>query len=92
MKKTHYLWILCLAIGLVACKPEKAVEEAPSETVEAPADKYTLTPFTPSPEFEDAQMTSMAFVEGKFDFEPRGKIAVKGKGEVETCFLTGEAD
>ena len=27
----------------------------------------------------------------RFRFEPRGKIAVKGKGEVQTCFLVGEA-
>lgn len=30
-------------------------------------------------------------IRDRFVFEPRGTIAVKGKGEVQTCFLIGEA-
>lgn len=79
MKKTNYLWLLCLALSIVACKPEKAAEEAPAETVEESTDKYTLTPFTPSPEFKDAQMTSMAFSDGKFDFGVSGETYKLGE-------------
>ncbi len=34
--------------------------------------KYRVTPFTPSPEFEDAEITSMDYKNGKFDFKIGG--------------------
>jgi hypothetical protein len=73
MKNTLLLLIISFGVSLLACKSEKTAQTTDSETTETEmtekdGQKYTLTPFSPSPEFKDAQMTSMTFTDGKFEF------------------------
>ena len=76
----YTLFYLLIGISLIiGCKSEKAPEAAEVEQTEEVKDKYTLTPFTPSPEFKDAQMTSMSFNEGKFDFGVSGETYKLGE-------------
>lgn len=48
-------------------------EEQATTSEEAAEPKYTLTPFTPSPAFEDAALQSMSYSEGTFTFEIGGE-------------------
>ncbi|MEN0003965.1 MAG: hypothetical protein AAF798_07475 [Bacteroidota bacterium] len=67
--------LLLLALFFTACQnaatdqssESEATTEAPAE--EAPAEKkYTLTPFAPSTAYQDAEITSMEYTDGKFAF------------------------
>ena len=64
--------LFIVALFFVACQniSSESTEAANqvAETVESAAPKYTLTPFTPSPEFADAAITSMDYKGGTFDF------------------------
>jgi hypothetical protein len=59
-----------LALFFVACQntASSETEQAAEETTAAPAAKYTLTPFTPSTEYADAAIESMAYKGGTFNF------------------------
>lgn len=59
---------------LFSCKNEsKKVAEKMPEKVVAPAAKYTLTPFQPSQDYSKAEIESMFYKDGKFNFEVGGE-------------------
>ena len=65
---------LSLSLFMFSCKSDKSKS---ASTTTAPAKtevkkKYTLTPFTPSPEFKDASIESMSYRDGKFNFGVKG--------------------
>lgn len=64
----------CCFVLLFSCKnePKKAVEKAPEKVV-APATKYTLTPFQPSQDYSKAEIESMFYKDGTFNFEVGGE-------------------
>lgn len=80
MKVRNFLMMLGLVMSvfLVACggetatKVEKKVKEEMPKTPEAPANKYTLTPFSESPAFTDAKIESVTYQKGKFAFGVTG--------------------
>jgi len=63
------LLFTCLSIVLLlsACKPADDSKSKMTESTE-PAMKYTLTPFTASPEFPDANIQSVEYKDGLFSF------------------------
>lgn len=70
--------ILLLALfTFVACQSDKTADKAdkkvntPMSTTKV-KDKYTLTPFSPSPEFQGAKIDAMIYKGGTFDFEISG--------------------
>lgn len=65
--KTKILLLFALALTIISCKNESSDNqtEATSEEMEM---KYTLTPFSDSPEFSDASIESMEYQSGKFNF------------------------
>jgi len=67
--------ILLLALfTFVACQSDKTAEKKvnePKPTAMA-KDKYTLTPFSPSPEFQGAKIDAMTYKEGTFNFDISG--------------------
>ena len=66
--------LLLLTLCLYACEDTGSSETATeTEEPEAPADKYTLTPFTESTQFADAAMESMNYQDGKFTFGVGGE-------------------
>lgn len=75
MKNYTFLLALCL---FFSCKNAETntSETSTNETTEAQStnsSKYTLTPFSASPEFPDAKISSMQYREGKFTFGVSGK-------------------
>jgi len=63
----NILVFLGLSLTIAGCKNQAAKEtEAPKEEVSATAIKYTLTPFTASQNFPDANLKSMSYKNGKF--------------------------
>ena len=67
--------VLLVVLLFASCKsdaPKKDVKEqddvAKQET-SAKAQKYTLTPFTPSAAYPDANLTNMNYKAGKFSFD-----------------------
>lgn len=83
----NLMLVLCLSIiGLYGCQDggtaakdgaDKAAKKAKDLVAEAMAatgpKKFTLTPFTPSPTFEDASLYGMSYVKGKFAFKVGGE-------------------
>lgn len=67
MKNLTLIFALFL-LGLVSCKNEKA-EKVVEEKVETVKLKYTLTPFTPSQSYDDAEINGVTYENGKFDFD-----------------------
>lgn len=75
-------WIILFALFFVisSCddgdnhESEMDQEESMEESTEAQTTTmaYTLTPFTPSPSFEDATLTNMNYQSGTFDFTVSG--------------------
>ncbi len=63
--------IFFLAVSLLACKNENSSAVDSEQTEEA--FKYSLTPFSNSPEFADAAIQSMEFNNGKFNFGVGGE-------------------
>ncbi len=70
--------ILLLALfTFVACQSDKIADKA-AEKVNAPKpttmakDKYTLTPFSTSPQFKDAKIDAMTYKGGTFNFDISG--------------------
>lgn len=59
---------LCL---LASCKTDSNQKSAASET-KMKKEKYTLTPFTSSPQYSDAKITNMSYNKGKFNFSIAG--------------------
>ena len=49
-----------------------SVDTDSSSPEEMPSMNYTLTPFSPSPSFEDAQLSNMKYEEGTFSFDVEG--------------------
>lgn len=73
MKKVH-LFLGLLLVAFAACKNDKTTTETTGETTEtgttASATKsYTLTPFTPSQEYADAELVSYTYNNNMFDFK-----------------------
>ena len=71
MKHFYFLFTLLLILG--SCKNNTAKSTEDSEQEEAAQEqemekKYTLTAFSPSPAFPEAQLTLEAYQNGKFDF------------------------
>ena len=69
----YFLFIFAISVFTFACKSDtKKVETKTTkpEVVKKPevVNKYTLSPFTKSPAYLDAKMTSMDFKNGKFTF------------------------
>ncbi len=63
----NILLFLGLFLIMASCKNQATKEtEAPKEEVSTPAIKYTLTPFTVSQIFPDANLKSMSYKNGKF--------------------------
>jgi len=69
------LFIACLSLFVSSCKTDSTADNATTKTVKPvkTVKKYTLSPFTPSPEYKDAKITSMAYKGGKFKFGVSGK-------------------
>lgn len=70
--------LLFLGLFLISCgngsdAPATETEETASTAEEPAAKKYTLTPFTPSPAFQDAKIESMTYTDGTFKFEVGGE-------------------
>jgi len=67
MNKIHLLYFFSF-LCLISCKNEgpKSIENAEPDEVKQ---KYTLTPFTKSAEFADAQLSNMRYTEGAFKFD-----------------------
>ena len=78
-------WIYTLGLTLVfmiaACgdttTTDQPEETTPEETVQS--DQYELTPFTPSPSFEDATIESMDYEDGTFKFGVSGETYKLGE-------------
>ena len=68
MKNTLTL-IFFASVVLFSCKSDKKTEETKQEVKVETQNKYTLTPFTPSKTFADAEIESMAYSAGSFDFK-----------------------
>ena len=70
--------ILLLALfTIVACQNDKTADKANKKMDEVKSiamakDKYTLTPFSPSPEFQGAKIDAMTYKEGTFNFDISG--------------------
>lgn len=77
----RYFTLATLALFLlVSCKSDtssKAKSEDQKKTEEVEK-KYTLTPFSASPAFPDAKITSMNYTDGKFKFGVGGDSYVLG--------------
>ena len=68
MKKFLFIFF-ALSLSLTGCKNNTAsTETAPAESTETVANKYTLTPFTPSVSFPGAKMESMDYKNGRFTY------------------------
>ena len=74
-----YSTLFILSILLVfSCKP--ATENSKEKMVEVPTPtKYTLTPFAPSKEFNDAGISGITINEGTFDIQVEGDSYVLGQ-------------
>lgn len=71
MKQILLLLFFCSFI-FFSCKSDKSPTEAATpakQEAEVVAKKYTLTPFTPSKSFENAEIKGMTYKDGKFDFD-----------------------
>jgi len=73
---------------LFSCKTDKSTQKGedttPEETVQ-PAKKYTLTPFSPSQSFQDAEIKGVSYQNGKFNFD-------LAEGDYELGVQTEDAD
>ncbi|MFT4535905.1 MAG: hypothetical protein ACJA1A_002753 [Saprospiraceae bacterium] len=54
---------------LFSCKRDNKAKEAKQEVKVETQEKYSLTPFAPSKSFADAEIESMAYSAGSFDFK-----------------------
>ncbi|MEZ5045098.1 MAG: hypothetical protein R2828_34700 [Saprospiraceae bacterium] len=85
-----------MALFFVACQNAASSDgdAAAEETAEAPAQKYSLTPFTPSASFADAAIESMTYKGGNFAFGIGGesyKLGVQTPdAESKMCANSGE--
>ncbi len=71
MKQILLLLIFSTLI-ILSCKSDKSTEAATpptKEEISTVAKKYTLTPFSPSQSFKDAEIKGMSYKDGKFDFD-----------------------
>jgi len=66
-KKFHFL-LICLLLGAISCKKDSS-GASDSSGDEKEITKYTLTPFSQSPEYLDAKITNMMYSEDKFSFD-----------------------
>jgi len=70
--KQILLLLIFSSFFLFSCKSDKNTAtntEPAKEEVATAAKKYTLTPFTPSKSFKDAEIKGMSYKNGKFDFD-----------------------
>ena len=71
----YYLFIIS-ALLLIACGDNAQKNESTTESpdaMEMSDNKYTVTPFDPSPSFEDAEILDMKFEDGFFSFDIGGE-------------------
>ncbi len=68
----YFLFIFAISVFTFACKSDTNTTKPEVKKIEV-AKKYTLTPFTKSPAFLDAQMKSMDYKNGKFTFDVAGE-------------------
>ena len=61
--------IFLASFVLFSCKTDNKTKEAKQEVKIETQTKYTLTPFTPSKSFANAEIESMVYSEGSFDFK-----------------------
>lgn len=61
----------CIITISSSCKNTNTAEEGPEENIEKEL-QYTLTPFSKSADFPDAQLTLASYSDGKFTFEVTG--------------------
>ena len=70
-----FVLFFAMSIFLFSCENESNTEnnETGTETATENSDlKYTLTPFNTSPEYPDANIGSMTYIDGKFTFNVTG--------------------
>jgi hypothetical protein len=70
--KKQIVFLALSSLFILSCKSDKSTTEAAiPETTEVSnsGKKYTLTPFSPSASFEDAEIKGMSYQAGKFDFD-----------------------
>jgi len=70
--KQIILFLIFSTLILCSCKTDKTSTESNQDTkeeIKAIAKKYTLTPFSPSKSFMDAEIKGMSYKNGKFDFD-----------------------
>lgn len=68
MKTAFYYLFFTMLMITVACDSATKTKSDETTKTETPAKKYKLTPFSNSPEFADAAITSMDYKEGTFSF------------------------
>lgn len=71
--------ILCLCLFITSCtqNTDNSAAESKEESTEM-AKKFNISPFSESPAFTDAAMTTMDYSEGKFSFGVQGSDYVLG--------------
>ena len=86
MKQILYLLIFSSFL-MASCKSDKSGQKAekPAQEEAAMTKKYTLTPFSPSQSFNDAEIKGMSYENGKFNFDV-------AEGDYELGVQTSDAD
>lgn len=67
--KNSLILIFLASFMMFSCKSETKKAETSLETITEDQTKYTLTAFTPSKSFNDAEMKGMSYSSGKYKFE-----------------------
>ncbi len=67
--KNALTMIFFASFVLFSCKSDNKTKEVKQEVKVETQNKYTLTPFTPSKSFADAEIEGMAYSAGSFDFK-----------------------
>ncbi len=71
--KPYYILFILMAVVISACKSDRTGDtDSDAGGEEVVEKKYTITPFSKSTQYPDAQLTNMRYSNGKFDFEVNG--------------------
>ncbi|MDH3652532.1 MAG: hypothetical protein OEQ53_22765 [Saprospiraceae bacterium] len=73
MRGFNLFLVFVFISSLVACKSDATDQSGDTQSEEQVEKKYTVTPFSRSAEFPDAQIESMTYQGGSFDFEISGE-------------------
>lgn len=71
MKIFNFL-LLFIMLTIVGCKDKVQDSASPEDQTETNTNKYTLTPFSKSTEYSDAQLQQMTYSDGVFSFNVQG--------------------